>query len=445
MKSTLQEKPTLEQLRDYFKTPGGPRMTPLIGVEYERLALRRESGEAIPFEGPRSVQSVLKALASDYGWHPEMAGSYIMLLKREDAVISLEPGGQIELSTPPRESIDAACDYESKYLDELKAIGDRQGILWSGLGLQPISPLEAIPWVPKERYLIMREFFRKKGPLAHAMMKKTASIQVTMDYHDEDIGEKFQAAMRLAPVITAMFANSCFSDGKLTGFKSFRSHVWQNTDPDRTGLFPQAFRDDFTLMDYVHYALDVPLFFIQRKGKLHGDIRMTFREYLHRGWEGEYPTLDDWALHLTCVFPEARIRQWLEIRSADRQSGILAAAVPAFLKAILYNPPSRRAVLKLLNRNYKEARLAMASAARDGLDGSYGPARIGDLSRECLEIAIEGMRALSAKGYFSRAGEEALQALREGIVDEGMTPADRLIREYQSGRDLISVVRDTAL
>lgn len=441
-----EEKLTAEGLVEYFHEACRRKQEEAVGVEYEKLGVLKETGEALPYEGPVSILRVLEMLIRDYGWEPEYKDQTVYLKKAGRGDISLEPGGQLELSTPPSSFIDPVGDSEERHLEELREIGNALGIHWLGLGLHPVSGVHEIPWVPKERYLIMREYFKGKGEFAHSMMKRTSSIQVTIDYLSEyDAIGKVKLAMKLAPVLTAMFANSCISEGRLTGYKCFRSHIWMNTDRDRCGIIRCVFNDSFSFREWADYALDVPMFFIEREGRLIGNIRRTFRSFLQEGYLDYQATLRDWELHLTCIFPEVRLRKWIEIRSADRQVGLLAHAVPVLVKMLLYDKEAREAAGSLLGGiGYLHCVEALREAAQKGLEGSIGSLRMLDAAAELLRIA-DGVSSRRGKDFSSDFEIRTLDLLKENILERKICPSDSLIASYRSSKDLQAIIRQSTL
>src|SRR5881396_1490472 len=278
---------SIDQLVEQFHRAGKPRARWMIGTEYEKVAVERASGKAAPFSGPRGIEAVLRGLAERYGWEP----------KEEDGRVA-------ELATHVREVV---------------SVGGELGIAFLGLGMQPMSPLDEIEWVPKQRYRIMGPYMTRVGTLGQRMMKQTATVQANIDYGDEqDAMLKLRVGMGIAPLVNAMFANSSISDGGLNGYMSFRGHIWTDTDRARCGLLPFVFRAGAGFADYVEWALDVPLYFILRGGRYRTEVTgIPFRRFLAEGAAGERATLDDWNLHLTTLFPEVRLKGYIEIRSAD--------------------------------------------------------------------------------------------------------------------------------
>jgi len=293
----------------------------------------------------------------------------------------------------------------------------------------------------------MKNYLITKGPYAHHMMKSTSSVQVSIDYFCEADGcEKFSLCMKLSPLLTALFANSCIYGGRLSGYKSYRSFIWQNTDPDRCGFIPGFLNKDFSFSTYVEFALNAPLFHIYRdKQSMHPD-GMTFADFLSAGYEGYVASKDDWLTHLTCLFPEVRLKEWIEIRSCDRQVGDEAFHVPLLIKSILYDESARRAVGRmLLDLKYNDYVDGLKSAARFGLEGKLGRHSLLDLAKELIRIADSGLRLMAQKGHATKLERRLFDTLSERVIVQGICPADRTIRELQSGKSVMEIVRSSAL
>lgn len=435
---------TREDLRAYFRESALAARDVKVGVEFEKIGVYAPTAGAIPYEGPSGIEETIRLLTLDYGWKPEYAGGSVYLHKEQFGTISLEPGGQLELSTPALSDAADAWRLESGHVAELRDIGKRLGHVWTSLAVHPVAKLDHIPWIPKQRYTLMREYFTHQGTLGHAMMKSTASLQVSIDYiGEEDAAEKMSLAMRLAPVLVAMFANSCITEGKPNGWKSGRSQIWQNTDSDRCGLVRQVFQRGFRFNDWVEYALDVPMLFIEREGRLIGGIGMTFRNFLKEGFGPYRPVLADWELHLSTLFPETRLKQWIEVRSIDRPPAALAAAVPIFLKALFYDGDAKRFMSRVLaDMSYEEASAGLADAAKIALAGKMGRTPL-------LELAIEAVRiadaAVKQNAIFSANEKSAFEPLKDWILNRKECPADKTLRDYAAHRDIMKIVKDNAL
>ncbi len=353
-------------------------------------------------------------------------------LVRGPAQIHLEPGGQIELSGEPCRNIHCTQAEFTLHIRELLEASEKMNIVFLGLGIQPVSPVEEIEWVPKKRYKIMGPYMPKVGTLGVRMMKQTATVQANIDYSDEkDAMAKFRTGMGLAPLVTAMFANSPITEGKLNGYKSFRGHIWTDTDKARCGLLPFAFDPAVSFAHYVERALDVPMYFIRRNDDYIDFTGVTFRQFWNHGHLGYTATIEDWDLHLTTLFFEVRIKRYMEVRSADSQPPELMPALAALIKGTLYEPDCLLAAWDLVKgwswdermEFYHDShRLALAARAR-----RHSAA---DLAKELIEIAWQGLKRQAA---LNDAGEDEtiyLRPLRE-LVSEGKCPADLLIQKWE--------------
>ena len=408
---------SIDQLVEQFHRAGKPRARWMIGTEYEKVAVERASGKAAPFSGPRGIEAVLRGLAERYGWEPKEEDGRVVALAREGASITLEPGAQLELSGEQCPTIHCTQAELATHVREVVSVGGELGIAFLGLGMQPMSPLDEIEWVPKQRYRIMGPYMTRVGTLGQRMMKQTATVQANIDYGDErDAMLKLRVGMGLAPILNAMFANSSLSDGSLNGYMSFRGHIWTQTDSARCGLLRPAFREGATFAEYVEWALDVPLYFILRDGTYLTTVTgMPFRHFLAEGAAGERATLDDWNLHLTTLFPEVRLKGYIELRSADSQPPERMLALPALVKGVFYEADCLDAAYDLVKRwTYEETDGLWRQVHREALLARFRGVRVLELARELYAIAEEGLRRqheLDASGrderiYLERMGEQ---------------------------------------
>ncbi len=422
-----------EELVEFFHRSGKPRRQWRLGTEYEKVGIDRRSGRAIPYSGPRGVQTILKALIDVYGWQPTEEDGHFIALSRGNAQITLEPGGQIELSGEPCESIHCNHAEFTQHIGEMLEIGERLGIAFLGLGMQPVSAVDEIEWVPKKRYRIMGPYMLKVGTLGQRMMKQTATVQANIDFSDEkDAMAKFRAGMGLAPLIIAMFANSPISEGKLNGYMSFREHIWTGTDKDRSGLLPFAFSSDVSFDHYVDYALDVPMYFIIRDGNYIDFTGIPFRHFLSRGHQGHHATMEDWELHLTTLFPEVRIKRYLELRSADSQPPELMLALPALIKGVFYDSDCLQAAWDLVKGwSWDERMEVYRDSHRDALRARIRRFSLFDPAKELLEIAWEGLRRQCVLNEDAKDETIYLKPLKDLLL-QGKCPAD-LLREKWEG------------
>jgi glutamate--cysteine ligase len=425
-----------DQLEEYFHAAGKPRERWRVGTEYEKVGIDRSSGKAIPYSGPRGVESILKRLIDRFGWEPEEQDGHIIALSRDNAQITLEPGGQIELSGEPCDSIHCTYAEFTQHIRELLEVSEPLDVVFLGLGMQPVSRLEEIEWVPKKRYRIMGPYMPKVGRLGQRMMKQTATVQANIDYRDEkDAMAKFRTGMGLTPIFISMFANSPICDGQLNGYRSYREHIWTDTDKSRSGMLKFAFSPDVSFAHYVEYALDVPMYFIVRNKNYIDMTGTTFRQFLAYGWNGERATLEDWHDHLTTLFPETRIKRYIEVRSADSQPPELMPALSAIVKGAFYESDCLDAAWDLVKDwNWDERMQVYFDSHRDALAARIRRYSLLDLSKELLQIALEGLRR---QKMFNALGEDETIYLEplEKLLALGKCPADLLIEKWQGELD----------
>ena len=421
-----------EELEAYFHDGGKPRDRWRIGTEYEKVGIDRNTAKAIPYFGPGGVEFILKELVARYDWEPEEQDGHIIALVRGKEQIHLEPGGQIELSGEPCESIHCTYAEFTQHIRELLEVAEERDIVFLGLGMQPVSRLEEIEWVPKKRYRIMGPYMPKVGTLGQRMMKQTATVQANIDFKDEKDGmAKFRTGMGLTPILIAMFANSPISDGQLNGYRSFREHIWTDTDKSRAGMLKFAFDPDVSFAHYVEYALDVPMYFIIRNKEYIDMTHMTFRQFFERGHKGERATLEDWDAHLTTLFPETRIKRYIEVRSADSQPPELMPALPALIKGAFYDEDCLQAAWDLVKGwGWDERMQVYLDSHRDALAARIRRCSLLDLAKEFFQIAWEGLKR--QKVLNSQGDDETiyLNPLKL-LLFQGKCPADLLIEKWQ--------------
>ncbi|HUK35847.1 MAG TPA: glutamate-cysteine ligase family protein, partial [Vicinamibacterales bacterium] len=327
-----------DELSYYFESACKPREQWRIGTEHEKPVVRRLDGRAAPFSGSAGIEALLQELAERFGWERLMEDGRVVALRRDRSSVTLEPGGQLELSGDAFFTVHETAAELRRHVAEVLSICDDLGLACLALGMQPISQLDEIEWVPKKRYRIMGPYMTRVGTLGHRMMKQTATVQVNLDYSSEaDAMTKMRVGMGIAPLVLAMYANSPISDGDLNGYSSFRGHVWSDTDNARSGLLRFVFDRNAGFENYVEYALDVPMYLIIRGERWIDMTAYTFRRFLAEGFQGERATLSDWNMHLTTLFPEVRLKGYIELRSADSQEPEMALTLPALAKGIFYD------------------------------------------------------------------------------------------------------------
>jgi glutamate--cysteine ligase len=419
------------ELEEYFHNSGKPRPEWRVGTEYEKVGIRRDSAKAIPYSGPGGVEAILRALVEEYDWQPVREDGHIIALTRANAQITLEPGGQIELSGEPCQTIHCTHAEFTQHIRELLEVSEKMNVVFLGLGIQPVSSVEEIEWVPKKRYRIMGPYMPKVGALGQRMMKQTATVQANIDYSDEkDAMAKFRAGMGLAPLVTAIFANSPITEGRLNGYKSFRGHIWTDTDKARTGLLRFAFDPGVSFAHYVEYALDVPMYLIIRDGHYLDFTGVPFRHFLTRGHLGHTATIEDWDLHLTTLFPEMRIKRYMEVRSADSQPPELMPSLAALIKGVLYDSDCLQAAWDLVKDLSWDERMEFYHGShRDALAARAGRHLAADLAKELIGIAWEGLKRQAALNENGDDETMYLKPLRD-LVLQGKCPADLLLEKW---------------
>jgi glutamate--cysteine ligase len=427
-----------EQLAAYLADGCKPKADWRIGTEHEKFGYCKDTLKPLPYDGPRSIKAMLEGLRDRYGWAPVEEAGNIIGLQKGAANVSLEPGGQLELSGAPLETIHQTCDEVNEHLREVQAVADDIGARFIGLGAAPHWTHEDMPLMPKGRYLLMDGYMQKVGALGTSMMRRTCTVQVNLDFGSEaDMVQKLRVALALQPVATALFSNSPFTEGKRNGHKSWRSRIWRDLDPDRTGMLPFVFDDGFGFEAWVEYALDVPMYFVYRDGAYIDALGMSFRDFLNGelpALPGEKPTLSDWADHLTTLFPEARIKKFIEMRGADGGPWRRLCALPAFWVGLMYDQSALDAAWDLVKGWDAETRDALRVAASvDGLAAEAGGVNMRALATQVVAIADAGLKARAFEGAGGLLPDEThfLNALKE-TLETGETPADELIRRFDS-------------
>ncbi len=411
-----------------------PKSAWRIGTEHEKLVYKRDDHHAPSYDEKCGIRDLLMAL-TEFGWKPVEENGKVIAMSGPDGAVSLEPAGQLELSGAPLETLHETCNETGRHLEQVKAIGERCGVGFLGLGMWPDKTRAELPVMPKGRYEIMMRNMPKVGNLGLDMMLRTCTIQVNLDYSSEaDMAQKFRTGLALQPLATALFANSPFTEGKPNGFLSYRSHIWSDTDPHRTGMLPFVFEDGFGYERYVDYMLDVPMYFVFRDGKYIDAAGQSFRDFLKGelpALHGEKPTESDWWDHLSTAFPEVRLKSFLEMRGADGGPWNRICALPALWVGLLYDQGALDAAWDLVKNWTMEERENLRNAVpKLGLDAKIpGGGTLQDIGKEALAIARQG---LSARGKLGTSGDNEtgfLDTLDE-IVSSGKSPAQRLLDMY---------------
>jgi glutamate--cysteine ligase len=404
-----------------------------IGTEHEKFGFDLKTLAPLPYEGKPGVRAMLEGLQR-FGWQPINEGPHIIGLKQGGAAISLEPGGQLELSGAPLRSLHETCAETNEHLEQVKTIATEIGAGYLGLGFHPSARIEDVPVMPKGRYGIMKRYMPRVGGLGLEMMFRTCTIQVNLDFSSEaDMVKKFRVGLALQPIATAMFAASPLREGKPNGFLSYRSHIWTDVDNDRSGMLPWVFEDGMSFERYVDYALDVPMYFVYRDGKYHDVAGKSFRDFLARklpGLEHIEPTMADWADHLTTIFPEVRLKKFLEMRGADGGLWRRICALPALWVGIYYDQSSLDAAWDMVKDWTAEERSAMREAVpKLGLKTPFRNTTVQALARHMLTISRAGLRLRGQTDSIGGTEEGFIEPLFQ-IVDSGRTRAEDILERY---------------
>ncbi len=437
-----------EDLVRWMADGGKPKSEWRVGAEHEKFVFRLKDHAPVPYE-PNGIKALLDGLTR-FGWTPVMEGENVIALERGLANVSLEPGGQFELSGAPLETVHEICEETGQHLNEVKQVADELGLGFLGLGFTPIWTRDQVPVMPKGRYKIMRQYMPKVGNLGLDMMFRTCTVQANLDFADEaDMVAKFRTSLALQPIATALFANSPFIEGKPSGFVSARANVWTDTDADRTGMLDFVFKDGFGFETYARYALDVPMYFVKRGDRYIDVAGRSFRDFMEGKLPelpGERPTLKDWADHTTTIFPEVRLKKYLEMRGADSGPWSRLCALPALWMGVLYDSAALSAAWDLCKDwDIADHERLRADVTRLGLKAEVGGRTVQDVAKDLLAIAKAGLKARNRLSG-GMVDETGYIAELEQIADTGVTPAERLLELYETrwNRDAGRVFDDFA-
>ncbi|MFZ9684117.1 MAG: glutamate--cysteine ligase [Gemmobacter sp.] len=417
------------QLVEYLAAGCKPRARWRIGTEHEKFGFLTDTHAPLPYDGPRSIRALFEGLSARFGWTPVREGAAIIGLARNGANISLEPGGQFELSGAPLADLHATRAELENHLAEVAELAGPMGVGFMGLGAAPVWRHDEMPMMPKGRYRLMTDYMGRVGTHGTQMMYRTCTVQVNLDFDSEaDMVLKMRVALALQPVATALFASSPFFEGRPNGHRSWRSRIWRSLDDARTGMLPFAFEPGFGFERYVDWVLDVPMYFVYREGRYINALGQSFRDFLKGrlpALPGEVPTLSDWADHLTTVFPEARLKRYIEMRGADAGPLGNLVALPAFWTGLIYDADALGAAWEIARGWDAETREGLRVAASEaGLAGSAGGVSLRDVAARVLDLSRAG---LVARGL----GEEVHLAPLQAIVASGRTRADDLLAAYE--------------
>ncbi|WP_445501485.1 glutamate--cysteine ligase [Microvirga sp. G4-2] len=413
-----------------------PRETWRLGTEHEKVPFYKADASPVPYNGGKGIRALLEGLQGRTGWEPIMEDDHPIGLFDEEGggAISLEPGGQFELSGAPLKTLHETAQETAKHLDDVKIIGDTLGIGFLTLGMSPLWTRAETPVMPKKRYRIMTNYMPKVGSRGLDMMYRTSTVQVNMDYGSEaDMVKKLRVSLALQPIATAIFANSPFTDGKPNGFLSMRSEIWRDTDRDRTGMIAFAFEDGFGYERYVDWALDVPMYFVKRDATYHDVAGASFRDLLAGKLSqlpGERATRSDWANHVSTLFPEVRLKRYMEMRGADVGHARHIVALSAFWAGLLYDEAALDGAWELVKNWKPEQREQLrADVPKLALKAQVAGRSVQDVARDALSLSREGLKR---RAYLDGAGQDETKHLvyAEEIVASGRTPAERLLERY---------------
>jgi len=434
-----------QELVEWFEAGAKPEADWRIGTEHEKFGFLQEGLRPLPYDGPASVRAVLEGLHAQCGWQGIHEGEHLIGLKAPDGgSISLEPGGQFELSGAPLETIHQTCNEVNTHVADVRRVAEPLGVGFLGLCFSPVWSLDETPVMPKGRYGIMLNYMPKVGRLGREMMKRTCTVQTNLDFSSEaDMRKKFRVSLALQPVATALFANSPFSEGRPNGFLSYRSHIWADLDPDRTGMLPFVFEDGFGFEHYADYALDVPMYFVRRGGRYIDVAGQSFRDFM----AGQLPGLP--GDHLSTIFPEVRLKRFIEMRGADSGPWSRLCALPALWVGLLYDPGTLDEAWEMVKGWSAEEREMLRRGA--GVLGLRTPLPCGrkgtmqDLARDVLALARQGLKRRARLGTSGDDETGFLSAL-DKVVSDGQTPADALLEAYHGrwNRDLSHVFTEQA-
>ena len=424
-------------LIEYFYNGIKPKNRLKIGVEHEKFILNKNTHLPLSYDDKNGIKNILEKLVTKK-WKPIFDDNQqtIIALKKGKEAITLEPGGQIELSGAPLDNIHETCEETNTHLKELKEIGNEFNFILLGMGVEPKLGLDDFPWMPKQRYGIMRKYMKKVGTLGHHMMKRTCTNQVNIDYSsEEDMVKKFRIMLNLEAIATAMFSNSPFDQGQISEYKSLRSHFWHHTDSDRTGLLPFVFEKEFNFENYTNYALNVPMYFINRNHKYIDMTKYTFNNFL-KGESKDIkhkPSIKDWEDHLTTLFPQARLKQYLEIRSMDACNWDLICSQPAFWVGILYDDEICDKINNITEDWSEEDRKYLnKKVPKEGLQTQFKEKKLIFYAKEFFQLSKKGLskrKRLSKNGEFDESIH--MKDLEKNLENE-CSPADCLINKFNT-------------
>jgi glutamate--cysteine ligase len=428
---------TRDELVAWIAAGEKPRSQFRVGTEHEKIPFRVNDRSPVPYDGRRGIRALLEGMQLLLGWEPIMEGTTIIGLAdvTGGGAISLEPGGQFELSGAPLETIHRTCAELNAHLAQLKQVAEPLGIGFLGIGMSPQWTREQTPVMPKGRYKIMANYMPKVGSLGLDMMFRTCTVQANLDFSTEaDMVKKLRVSLALQPIATALFANSPFTEGRPNGYLSYRSHIWEDTDNNRSGMLPFAFEDGMGYERYVDYALDVPMYFIKRGSRYIDVAGSSFRDLLagtHAAVPGERASISDWANHLSTIFPEVRLKRYLEMRGADTGPSQSLCALPALFVGLLYDEVSLDAAWEMCKGwSAAEREQLRADVPKLGLNAAIQGRSVREIARGVLALSRDGLVRRKHQLYDGRDESDFLDPL-DLLVERGTTPAEDLLALYR--------------
>ena len=426
---------TYDDLVAFVESGCKPRRDWRIGTEHEKFGYKLDDLSPLPYEGPAGIRAVLEGLQR-FGWKPYLEDGKPIALLKDGQSVTLEPGGQLELSGAPLENLHLTCNEVHTHLDQVNQVSTELGIGFYGLGFNPKWPRDAIPWMPKGRYAIMKRYMPTRGALGLDMMTRSCTVQVNLDFESEaDMVRKLRVGLALQPMATALFANSPFLEGKPTGYLSYRSHVWTDTDPDRCGVLPFVMEDGMGFERYVDYALDVPMYFVARDGKYVDVAGQSFRDFLAcklPGLPGEGPTLKDWEDHMTTVFTEVRLKRFIEMRGADGGPWGKICALPALWVGLLYDSQALNEAEALIGDwSLEDIRQMRDLAPVKALKTQVGARTMREVAIDALDICMGGLQRRAIAGNQDPDERSYVTNLRRQ-AETGRTPAEDMLDAYET-------------
>jgi glutamate--cysteine ligase len=437
------------QLVEYFAAGNKPRAQWRLGTEHEKFGFHTATLKPLAYDGGDGIRAMLDGMTR-FGWEPVVEGNNTIALVRGKANVTLEPGGQFELSGAPLRSIHETCAEVGRHLQQVKEVGGELDVGLLGMGMNPKWPREDTPWMPKGRYKIMRKQMERKGKLGIDMMIRTCTVQTNLDFASEaDMVKKLRVSLALQPIATALFADSPFTDGKPNGFMSYRSHIWTDTDPDRCGTLPFAFESGMGFERYVDYMLDVPMYFVYRNGEYIDAAGQSFRDFMNgklAALPGEIPTMGDWSDHVTTAFPEVRLKRYLEMRGADGGPWDRLCALPALWVGLLYDDQAVDAAWDLVKDwTAEEHAMLRRDVPKQALHVQFRDRKLRHWALEVVAIARAGLQRRAALDRIGGDESGFLNVLQD-IAETGKCPAEEKLELYHGrwNRSVDPVFREFA-